>query len=187
MTEETWAPIPSLTGQYLASSIGRIRRVVDSKIMPFHMNDGYLYVVIDKKHYRSHRLIAEAFFGPCPEGHHVCHINSVKHDNRIENLKYGTPSENAQDSIAERARWRGETREANGLPGGIRAVCIFERKPGVWRIRAETRDEKNNRVFSTFTVRGDRAEAEKARLQVLSGNELHAGVTAPSKAATNIQ
>jgi hypothetical protein len=39
-----------------------------------------------------HRLVAEAFLGPCPEGHEVNHRNLDKGDNRPANLQYVTRS-----------------------------------------------------------------------------------------------
>lgn len=44
-----------------------------------------------------HRLMLEAFVGPCPSGMEACHFNDVKADNRIENLRWGTRRENAAD------------------------------------------------------------------------------------------
>ena len=41
-----------------------------------------------------HRLVAEAFIGPCPEGLEVNHKNGQKQDNRPENLEYVTTAEN---------------------------------------------------------------------------------------------
>lgn len=41
-----------------------------------------------------HRAIAEAWHGPCPDGKEVDHINSVRDDNRPENLRYLTRQEN---------------------------------------------------------------------------------------------
>lgn len=44
---------------------------------------------------KVHRLVCEAFHGPAPEGKHVViHINENSHDNRPQNLKWGTQKEN---------------------------------------------------------------------------------------------
>ncbi len=44
------------------------------------------------------RLVLEAFVGPMPSGNVVRHLNDVKDDNRLENLAYGTVSDNAEDA-----------------------------------------------------------------------------------------
>lgn len=44
-----------------------------------------------------HRLVLEAFHGPCPGGMQACHNNGVKTDNRAENLRWDTPSANQYD------------------------------------------------------------------------------------------
>ena len=47
-----------------------------------------------------HKLLAATFLGPRPPGADVCHINGIKTDNRLANLRYGTRAENIQDSVA---------------------------------------------------------------------------------------
>jgi len=64
--------------------------------------DGYavvkLYQEIGKGQMRKvHRLILEAFVGPCPPNQEVRHLNDIKTDNRHSNLCYGTRSANQLD------------------------------------------------------------------------------------------
>lgn len=46
-----------------------------------------------------HRLVLEAFIGPCPEGMEACHNNGDSTDNRLENLRWDTHSNNMLDSV----------------------------------------------------------------------------------------
>lgn len=60
--------------------------------------DDYFSVTLYTGNVRIHRLVLTVFVGPCPEGKEACHRNSDKHDNRIENLYWGTRRENMLDS-----------------------------------------------------------------------------------------
>ena len=53
---------------------------------------------IDGKFYSVHRLVYETFFGEIPEGMVIDHINGIRDDNRIENLRCITQSENAMNA-----------------------------------------------------------------------------------------
>jgi len=44
-----------------------------------------------------HRVVLQAFVGPCPEGHEACHNNGDKTDNRPCNLRWATRKENIAD------------------------------------------------------------------------------------------
>lgn len=48
---------------------------------------------------RTHNLVADAFFGPRPEGMQVQHLNGDAADCRASNLAWGTGSENTADTI----------------------------------------------------------------------------------------
>ena len=64
---------------------------------------GYLRVGLckngKKKTFRVHNLVLEAFVGPKPEGMETRHLDGNRKNNHISNLKYGTPSENTQDTV----------------------------------------------------------------------------------------
>lgn len=44
-------------------------------------------------------VVLMTFVGPRPAGHECCHNNGDYHDNYVENLRWGTSKENAQDRI----------------------------------------------------------------------------------------
>ena len=119
MNTEAWQPIPDYDGFYEASSIGRIRSVarevtalregkpvtwrLKSRIIKPRMQNGYPTVTLSKDgihdHWRVHRLMLVAFVGPCPEGMEGLHANDIRTDNRLENLRWGTRSDNMQDAL----------------------------------------------------------------------------------------
>lgn len=114
--KKIWENIPGYEGYYQASNDGEIRglpRVVNGgrwgkQFIP----GGPIKQVTNKEGYRTahlrmnekrtkhlvRRLVVEAFLGPKPfDKAEIRHINDVKTDNRIENLRWGTRSENIQD------------------------------------------------------------------------------------------
>lgn len=59
---------------------------------------GYVRVCLYSKTVKPvHRLVLEAFVGPCPEGMQACHNNGIRDDNRVENLRWDTPKGNSLD------------------------------------------------------------------------------------------
>jgi hypothetical protein len=69
------------------------------RLQPCPDRAGYLRVKIDGQPRSLHRLIAEAFHGPCPEGQECRHLNGDRADNRPSNLCWGTRSENMRDRV----------------------------------------------------------------------------------------
>lgn len=112
---ERWASIPGYEGYFEASDLGRVRsidRVVTWKngrkmryrgrmLEPEFSNSGYLYVRLHAfgttKGMFVHTLVLLAFVGPRPPGMECCHGPGGKLDNRPENLRWGTHSENNRD------------------------------------------------------------------------------------------
>lgn len=64
-----------------------------------------------------HRLVCEVFIGPIPKGHHCCHWNGDRGDNRFGNLRIDTPSANAKD----------RARHGTVLAGSNHPRAIFSR------------------------------------------------------------
>ena len=60
----------------------------------FKKKNGYLYFSAKNKHILHHRALYEIFVSVIPEGYQIDHINTVRDDNRLENLRVVTRSEN---------------------------------------------------------------------------------------------
>ena len=74
----------------------RIRRINKDKFIAENRNNknGYIYCKLNGKNYRKHRIIALQFI-PNPENKpEVDHIDGDRKNNRIENLRWATRSEN---------------------------------------------------------------------------------------------
>lgn len=72
-------------------------------------SNGYRARMINRKLALVHRLISIAFHGPPLRGHHVDHINGDKADNRPENLRWVSHSQNlrAARKTHGRSKYRG--------------------------------------------------------------------------------
>ena len=82
------------------SNQGRMRSL---KVRPHHgtIRDGYRRISHNKKSYSLHVLIAKTFLGPRPSvDHTVDHINMDKSDNRVQNLRWATNSEQVRGSYS---------------------------------------------------------------------------------------
>jgi hypothetical protein len=68
--------------------------------------DGYHVVGIDNKNYRTHRVIWLYVYGEFPEGY-LDHINRIRTDNRIENLREADYSKNGYNTKTPKANTTG--------------------------------------------------------------------------------
>lgn len=96
-------PIPGYPG-YFASDTGGIwsaprKGTPGGWRKPHISTTGYLQVNIGVTR-KVHRLVALAFHGLPSDTQVVRHLNGNRLDNRAENLAWGSPSDNAADSIA---------------------------------------------------------------------------------------
>jgi len=76
---------------------------VKNKIAGSIHSDGYLTIQINGKSYKAHRLAWHYHYNKWPSGQ-IDHINGIKNDNRIENLRDVTSSENSKNRLYHRDR-----------------------------------------------------------------------------------
>jgi hypothetical protein len=116
-TVERWLPLPGYEGFYEVSDLGRVRshrrRGSSGRLKRFYMDpkDGYACLVLYARNEpgrraRVHVLVAQAFLGPRPDGYFVCHRDGDPANNRLENLYYGTPSDNVRDTMRHGRHWQ---------------------------------------------------------------------------------
>lgn len=99
---EEWKPIEDFP-EYEVSNLGRVKslnyhRSGQEQLLKQVLQNGYLIVCLHKdkiqKNVKVHRLVVKAFL-PNPENKRtIDHINRNKQDNRLENLRWATHSEN---------------------------------------------------------------------------------------------
>ena len=177
---EEWRPIPGYEGYYEVSDYGRVRSL-DRKVP--HAKSGYLnlkgkelkqskgkrgyfYVVLTKerkeKTFTIHRLVALAFIGEPPfPGADCRHWDDNKENNHVSNLRWGTRSDNAQDSIRNGNNERlnrthcvngHEFNEENTRYRGSHRVCIpCSRKRGREYAARTRKRGKGTRLRATCT------------------------------------
>lgn len=99
MQTSMWVPC-KLDGEYEINTEFpyQIRRISNKKVIKENMqSNGYLRCYLNRKKFYKHRIIAEQFI-PNPKGHKlVDHINRIRSDNRISNLRWVSASENARN------------------------------------------------------------------------------------------
>lgn len=71
--------------------------------------DGYRQVSIKGKLYHEHRIIMMLCFGHIPENAEIDHINHIRNDNRLANLRFVTRSENRRNQSVNSKNTSGVT------------------------------------------------------------------------------
>lgn len=119
--------------------------------------DGYVQAQVKRKKLLAHRVAWAIHFGAWPEGV-IDHINGIRTDNRIENLRAVTPRINTEN------RRSAATQSKSGLLGA------HARPNGRWR--AEIRADGVRRRLGDFAAAEDAHQAYVDAKRVL-----HAGCT----------
>lgn len=127
MTEQ-WRPVVGFEGRYEVSDQGRVRSLRfrgngDSRLMSAPKNRaGYrvLTLGVDRRQFRLHVLVLEAFVGPRPDGAQGCHNDSNKENNSAANLRWDSPAGN----IADRASIAGDKNPNAKLSEAQRSMAV---------------------------------------------------------------
>ena len=120
---------------YLITVDGRVFSLKTMRFLKLSdRGDGYKTVHIDNRHYRVHRLVANAYI-PNPENKPtVNHIDGKKDNNMLCNLEWATLSENMQ----------------HACDTGLRPISQAMRESG--KIAAEKFGSKNGYVFKKIVL-----------------------------------
>lgn len=131
---ERWKAVVGFEGIYEVSNLGRVRslerRIFISAsarsqgywrrqrarlLQPAPDDKGYQHLTLWKDHESRqtavHVLVLEAFVGPRPVGSYGCHRNGNPRTNKLDNLYWGTPTENSADK-----RRHGTHRQGSAIP-----------------------------------------------------------------------
>src|SRR5262245_24803099 len=128
---EEWRDVPGFPG-YQVSNLGRARSSRQGGrcrpnvgypwriLKPYTLPNGYqtFKFSVGKLRFTRyvHRLVLEAFVGPCPPGMECRHFpERDKTNNRLENLSWSTHGDNLGDMIAHGTRRRGSQMPAAKL------------------------------------------------------------------------
>lgn len=172
--EEVWKEIKGYEGLYEISNLGRVRSLdkvtitTNGRRFPFKGRilknkkraDGYLEIGLTKdkkrKSYRVHRLVAETFIPNPDNKKYVDHINTIKDDNRVENLRWVTASENQYNELTmirkkeykgEKCYWYGVTGKDNPLSIKVVQLSMDGELIKIWDGINETRKFGYNHVW----------------------------------------
>lgn len=107
--DEKWLPVAGFESFYEVSSLGRVRSLRQGKIMSPSSSTGYPMYVLQVKGEKfpryAHRLVLEAFDGPCPAGQETRHLDRDASNPALcdtegrRRLIWGTSSENKFDEV----------------------------------------------------------------------------------------
>ena len=160
MEGEIWKDIEGYEGLYQVSNMGRVKslkrkvnaniinnvsRTVRSRILKQSINcDGYLRIALHRemtsKNFPVHRLVAKAFIPNPNNKPTIDHINTVRTDNRVCNLRWATPKEQFSENEISRER----IKEVNRLIG--KRTIKFAIEASKKRVRCLTTSEEFNSI-----------------------------------------
>ena len=131
---EEWSVIQS-NNNYSVSTYGNVMNIKTKKILkPILCKNGYLMVNLNPIKY-IHRLVAECFINSNLEGLDIDHINRIRTDNRLDNLRLATRAENNYN-----------TTKRQNTTSKYKGVCWCSTKKR-WRCSIKIDKKQTNKYF----------------------------------------
>ncbi len=138
---EIWKDIKDFP-LYQVSSHGRVRNKNSGRILsPCQDHGGYWRVCLSKSNQKFqrgiHRLVAENFIENTNDKNEIDHINRIRTDNRIENLRWVTRSENNSNRILTKVSNTGEKNICSCKNGYVITIKRNRQKQQKWATTLE--------------------------------------------------
>lgn len=186
---EVWKDVVGYEGLYEVSNLGRVKSKYNKQrathraehILSQSSCRGYKHVALCKdgkmKSLSVHRIVAFAFLNK-PEGKDfVDHINTIKDDNRVENLRWCSELENNNNPITREHRSNSKKGMKNpnfgkDLSDRIDALAKINSRP----VKQVNLDGVEIQIFPSAKVAGDATGIEASNInRVCNGKRTTAG------------
>jgi hypothetical protein len=172
--DEQWRPVVGFEHGYEVSNLGRVRsiarfvpsrwrpRKVEAKILSPGVDKkrGYLHVMLcdvgRRRRALVHRLVLEAFKGPCPAGHQACHFPDRNPANCcLDNLRWDTARNNRLDASLHGTAVQGETQGSAKLKDSDIPII-------------RSRYQRHSRINSAAKIAADYSISESTVLRIIN-------------------
>jgi len=124
-------------------------------------SDGYLRIELKGKKYMVHRIIYEMAYGSIPDLYQIDHVNGNRTDNRLDNLRLATLSQN---------KWNSSKRKDN--TSGFKGVS-WDKHKQKWRAQIN--------IFNKRKCSGYFSTKEEAYAARLAAEKIYHGEFVPSE------
>ena len=179
---EIWRPVVGYEGLYEVSSFGNFRKIcVNGNVKSLKAtknNYGYYTIGLWKNHkvkqFRISRLIAEAFIPNLENKPYVDHIDTDKSNNKVDNLRWVSPSENSNNQISRQhmlQSWQSSERRQKQ-----RLINLGENHPRARAVCQLDNDDNVIRVYPTSTEAGNSIGCKRSNItKCCQGERVKAG------------